>query len=103
MENNLSTINVLYDSVLAKPSENNNKTSSGLYVPESANSDNIIRAEVVKVGDGRLTQAGSLFPNKISVGDVVFYLKRDSVPVKVEDTEYHVVKENVILMYQRSN
>lgn len=102
MKNELKTLYVLHDAILAKPSENNNKTSSGLYVPESASSDNIIKAEVVKVGDGVVSSNGVTIPNKVSVGDTVYYLKRDGVQIKVDDTEYHVVKENVVLLYQRN-
>lgn len=103
MNNELSTLHVLYDSVLTRPSERNNQTSSGLYIPESNNSENVVRSEVIKVGDGMILYSGSVVPMKLSVGDIVFYLKRDAVPVKVDDVEYHVVKENVILMYQSNN
>ncbi|HEY9586103.1 MAG TPA: co-chaperone GroES [Candidatus Paceibacterota bacterium] len=90
-------ISPLGDRVLLKPIEEKagGKTSSGIYLPESAKEDRgSKKAEVVAVGPGR-TEDGKLIPPSVKVGQIVLYSWGDTV--KSGDQEYVMVRESDIL------
>lgn len=73
--------------VVAVNLEAQSKTASGLYLPEKAAEKPKV-AKVVAVGDG-VTQ--------VKVGDQIIYKSYSPTEVKVEKTEYLLVKEEDVL------
>jgi len=88
-------IKPLADRVLLKPLEAEEKTKSGIILPESAK-EKPQEAEVVAVGPGK-TVDGKLQEMTVKVGDKVIYSKYSGDEVKLDGIEYTLVEEEKIL------
>ena len=85
----------LSNRVILKQVEAQERTKSGIYLPDSAKEKPQF-AEVVAVGPGKTTD-GKKQEMSVKVGDKVIYPKYSGEDVKVEDEEYTVVEEDKIL------
>ena len=94
-----SNINVLplYDRVLIKRVENERKTSGGIVIPESANTEKPIRGEVIAVGDGKVLENGNIRQLKVKIGDKVLFGKYSGTEVKIDEQEYVIMREDDLL------
>ena len=86
----------LADRVVVEPSEEEQKTSTGLYLPDSAQ-ERPSRGTVIAVGPGRLDDSGKRVTPDVKVGDKILYAKYSGTEVKVEDKDLLVLKESDIL------
>lgn len=69
----------LYDRILVRLLPPEGRTKSGLFVPQMA-TDNTpyLKAEVVAIGQGRITTTGAVVPLQVKVGDVVLFFRSQS-------------------------
>lgn len=88
-------IRPLADRVLLKPIEAEEKTKSGIILPDSAK-EKPQEAEVVAVGPGK-TKDGKTQSMSVRVGDKVIYSKYSGDDVKLDGIEYTLVEEEKIL------
>ncbi len=66
----------LYDRLLVRVIEGDDRTSGGLIVPQIARENTpYLRAEVVAAGHGRMTPTGDTLPLLVQVGDVVCFFR----------------------------
>jgi chaperonin GroES len=86
----------LYDRVLVKRVEAEEKTSSGLIIPDSAK-EKPLEAEVVSVGSGRRTKDGETVALTLKAGDRVLFGKYTGDEVKLEGVEHIILKEEDVL------
>ena len=86
----------LFDRVVVKELEKEEKTVGGLYLPESAQEKPCV-AEVLAVGDGELVD-GKLVPMQVVVGDKILFAKYSGSEFKFEGKEYIVLKQTDILL-----
>ncbi len=77
----------LADRVIAVAEEAQNKTTSGFYLPDTAKEKSKI-AKVVAVGTDAKT---------VKVGDKIIYKEYSTTEVKVDGTQYIIVKEEDVL------
>lgn len=84
-------IKPLGDRVLVEPQEAEVKTASGIIIPDSAQ-EKPQRGKVVAVGSG--TKDVEM---EVSVGDLVLYGKYSGTEIKVEDTDYLIMRQSDIL------
>ena len=68
------SIQPLEDRIVVRPAEAEEKTASGLVIPDSAK-EKPQQGEVLAVGPGRRSDTGELIPLDINVGDTVVYSK----------------------------
>ena len=80
-------VNPLSDYVVAEPEEAPTKTASGLYLPEKSTEKPKV-AKVVAVGPSA---------KQIKVGDRILYKSYSPTEVKVDGTDYLLVKEEDVL------
>jgi chaperonin GroES len=86
------------DRLLVKPELSaDEKTPSGIIIPDSAKHEKPERGTVVAVGDGKRNEKGELIPVKFKVGDVVMFSKYGFDEVLLNDEEYYVISETSIL------
>ena len=85
----------LGDRVIVKPGEGEEKTASGIVLPDTAK-EKPQEGEVVAVGSGR-TEDGEKIAPEVAVGNKVIYSKYGGTEVKVEGTEYLILSERDIL------
>ncbi len=80
-------IQPLSDNIVAVQEEAENKTASGLYLPDAAK-EKPKTAKVVAVGKG---------VKQLKIGDRIIYKSYTSTEVKVESVEYIILKEEDVL------
>ena len=88
-------IKPLADRIVVKPAEAEQKTSSGLFIPDNAK-EKPMQGKVVAVGPGRKNDKGELVAMEVKVGDVVLYGKYSGTEVSVDGENYLIVKESDI-------
>jgi chaperonin GroES len=86
----------LADRVLVKPIEKEEKTKSGIYLPDTAK-EKPQEGEIIAVGPGKLTDDGKRIPMDLKVGDRVIYAKYGGTEIKVDDEELIILRESDIL------
>lgn len=86
----------LYDRVLVERTETKVETPGGLYIPDSAKEKPSI-GYVVSAGHGRLREDGGITPLCVKPGDKVLFGKYAGTDVKVNNTEYLMMREEDIL------
>ncbi|MBR7097998.1 MAG: co-chaperone GroES [Clostridia bacterium] len=88
-------IKPLADRVVVKLVEAEEKTKTGIFLTASAQEKPQV-AEVVAVGPGAY-EDGKLIPMEVKVGDKVITSKYSGTEVKMDGTEYTIVKQSDIL------
>ncbi len=86
----------LKDRLLVKYSDEPEKSSGGIYIPDSAK-EKPQKGEVIAAGPGRITDDGKLQKMEIKVGDVVLFEKYSGSKINIENEEYLIIKEDDIL------
>ena len=86
----------LNDRVLVKRLESEERTASGLYIPDTAK-EKPSKGEVVAVGPGKHADDGKLVPMAVKVGDMVLFNKYAGTEVKIDGAEHLVMREDDIL------
>ena len=87
----------LGDRVIVKLlSEEDNKTPSGIYIPDTAK-EKPQEGEVVAVGPGEPNDNGEKIKPDVDKGDKVVYSKYGGTEIKIEGTEYLILSSRDIL------
>ena len=86
----------LYDRVVVKKIELEQKTAGGIILPDTAKEESQI-GEVMAVGEGRLLENGEIRPLKVKEGDKVLFSKYAGNEVKIDGEELLVIREEDIL------
>lgn len=90
-------IKPLSNYILIEPMKKEEKTKTGILLPETAEKERPEQGKVIAVGPGRKTSSGKIVPMEIKVGDKVLFTKYGPNEIKVEDKEYLIAKEDDIL------
>lgn len=90
-------IKPLSDHILIEPVKEEEKTKSGIFLPETASKERSEEGKVVAVGPGKRNEKGEITPIAVKVGDRVLFSKYGPNEIKVEDKEYLIAKEDDIL------
>ena len=91
----MAAIKPLGDRVVVKPEPAEEKTSSGMYIPDTAK-EKPQRGKVVAVGPGRV-ENGTKIEMTVKEGDVVLYGKYSGTEVTIDGDEVLIVRESDIL------
>ena len=86
----------LYDRVLVKRLTAEERTSGGLYLPETAK-EKPQQAEVIAVGNGRISKNNAVHPLTVKKGDTVLFGKYSGDEIKVDGEEHIILREEDIL------
>jgi len=73
------------------------KTKTGILLPEIAEKDKPEQGKVIAVGPGKKTSAGKVNPLEVKSGDIVLFTKYGPSEVKIDDKEYLIAREEDIL------
>lgn len=90
-------IKPLSDHILIEPVKEEEKTKTGIFLPETASKEKSEEGKVVAVGPGRRNEKGEIVPVAVKVGDRVLFSKYGPNEIKVEDKEYLIASESDIL------
>ena len=86
----------LGDRIVVKPLEAQEKTKSGLVLPDTAK-EKPQEAKVIAVGPGRLLDDGAIKALDVKNGDRVLYGKYSGSEVSIEGTDYLILREEDVL------
>lgn len=86
----------LYDRVLVKRLDADERSAGGLILPDSAK-EKPQQAEVMAVGNGRLGKDGSISPLVVKAGDRVLFGKYSGDEVTLNGVDHLILRETDIL------
>lgn len=90
------TLKPLADRVIVKQSDAEEKTKSGILLPDSAK-EKPTKGQVVSAGPGKLDEAGKRMPVNVKAGETVYYGKWSGTEVEVDGEKFVILKETDIL------
>ncbi len=86
----------LRDRVVVKRLEEQEQKIGGIIIPDTAK-EKPQQGKVVAVGSGRVSDEGKVIPLDVKEGDTVLFGKYSGTEIKLEGTEYLIVREEEIL------
>jgi chaperonin GroES len=86
----------LHDRVVVERLEAEEKTLGGIIIPDTAK-EKPQQGQIIAVGPGGRDEAGKLIPLDVQVGDRVLFGKWSGTEVKIDGTEYLIMKESDIM------
>jgi chaperonin GroES len=86
----------LHDRVVVKRIDAEEKTAGGNIIPDTAK-EKPQQGEIIAVGPGGRDESGKLIPIDVEVGDRILFGKWSGTEVKIEGTEYLIMKESDIM------
>jgi len=86
----------LGDRILVKPKASEEKTASGIVLPDTAK-EKPQEGEVIAVGPGAKDDDGKRIALDIKVGDKVLYSKYSGTEVKISGAEHLIIRESDVL------
>lgn len=89
-------IRPLSDRVVVEPREIETRTAGGIVIPDTADKDKPIQGTIIAIGIGKYID-GKLQPLQVKVGDQILFGKYSGTNVKLDDTEYLVMREEDIM------
>lgn len=90
-------IKPLTDHILIEPIKEEEKTKSGILLPETAEKEKPEQGKVIAVGPGKKDKMGKYILPDVKAGDRVLFTKYGPSEIKVEEKEYLIAKEEDIL------
>ena len=89
-------IRPLHDRVLVKRIEEDEKSSGGIIIPDTAK-EKPMEGKVMAVGPGARDEAGKLVPLDVKKGDKILFGKWSGTEVKLNGDELLIMKESDIM------
>ena len=91
------TIKPLSDHILIEPLKEEQKTKTGILLPETVEQERSEQGTVVAVGPGKKGKDGKLIPLEVKAGDLILFSKYGPNEVKVDGKDYLIAEEKDIL------
>ncbi len=92
-----TTIKPMSDRILIRPTEQEEMTQSGIFLPDTAR-ERPQEGEVLAVGPGRILSSGKRLEMELKAGDKVIYSKYAGTEIEADDGDLLLLGSNDILM-----
>lgn len=89
-------IKPLQDRILVKRIEEEEKTSGGIIIPDTAK-EKPMEGRVVAVGKGKVSEDGKVTPLDVKKGDRILFGKYAGTEVKIDGVEHLIMREEDVL------
>ena len=86
----------LHDRVVVKHAEEDEKTSGGIIIPETAK-EKPQQGKVVAVGPGKVAADGTLIPLNVTKGDRILFNKYAGTEISIDGEQMLIMREDDIL------
>ena len=90
-------IKPLSNNILIEPLKPEQKTKTGILLPETVEKERSEQGKVIAVGPGKRTSQGKLIPVGVRPGQKVLFTKYGPNEIKVNGKEYLIAREEDIL------
>jgi len=87
----------LNDRLIVKAAAKEEKTKSGIVLPDTIDKERPEQGEVIAVGPGRVLDNGQRAAMSVKIGDKVVFKKYSPDEIKIEDVEYLVISEGDVM------
>ena len=95
-------IRPLQDRIIVERIEGDEKTASGLYIPDSAK-EKPQQGRVVSIGKGKVREDGTVQPLDLKEGDKILFGKYSGTEIKIDGNEHLIMHQEDILGILESN
>jgi chaperonin GroES len=89
-------IRPLQDRILVKRVDEEEKTSGGIIIPDTAK-EKPQEGRVAAVGNGKVADDGNVIPLEVKKGDKVLFSKYSGTEVNIEGEEHLIIREDDVL------
>lgn len=89
-------IRPLSDRIVVEPKELESKSAGGIVIPDTADKDKPMQGTVIAIGIGKFVD-GKMHPLQVKVGDRILFGKYAGTNIKLDDTEYLVMREEDVM------
>jgi chaperonin GroES len=89
-------IRPLYDRIVVKRIEEQETTRNGIVIPDSAK-EKPQEGEVIAIGKGKRLDDGKMVTLDLTVGDRILFAKYSGNEIKLDGTEYIIMREDDVL------
>ena len=89
-------IRPLYDRVLVRRLDSQERTTGGLFIPDTAK-EKPVEAKVIAVGQGRVLDDGKIRKLDVKEGDRVLFAKYSGNEIKLEGEDHLILREEDLL------
>lgn len=89
-------IRPLADRIVVQAKETESKTAGGIVIPDTADKDKPMQGTVLAIGNGKFID-GQLQPLQVKVGDKVLFGKYAGTNIKLNNTEYLIMREEDVM------
>jgi chaperonin GroES len=86
----------LYDRILVERVESEETTKGGIILPDSAK-EKPQQGKVISCGEGKRTEDGKIIPLQVKEGTLILFGKYSGSEIKIEGTEYLIMKEDDVM------
>ena len=91
-----TTVTPLDDRIVVKPDTADDRTESGIYLPEAAK-ETPQTGKVIAAGPGKLTDTGERGALSVKKGDTVLFGKYAGSEVDIDGVEHKIMRESEVL------
>jgi chaperonin GroES len=92
----MAQIQPLDDRVVVEVLEKEERTSGGIFLPETAK-EKPQQGKVISVGPGKMLDSGERAPVRVKKGNIVIFAKYSGTEVEVGGKEYLIMRESDLL------
>lgn len=93
----MAKLRPLYDNIVILPKEKEEKTKSGILLPEKNSNEKPEQGEVIATGEGRVKENGEIQKLSVKIGDKVLFKSYIPNEIEIEDKKYLILRESDIL------
>ena len=86
----------LYDRLIVKRLEEEEKTKGGIIIPDTAK-EKPVEGKVIAVGKGKIKEDGTTIPMEVKKGDRILFTKYAGTEVKIDAEEHLIMKEDDVI------
>lgn len=90
-------IRPLADRVMIKRRDADDRTPGGLHIPEVAREKQVMQAEVIAVGPGRLNDRGELVPMSCEPGQRVIVGRYAGTDMQLDGEKFQILQDDDVL------
>lgn len=85
------------DHIIVEAVEAEEKTASGLFIPDTASKERPQKGKVIAVGPGKLNDEGKRIPMGVKAGDTILFSKYGPTEVKLDEKEILILNMSDVL------
>ncbi|MCD4705054.1 co-chaperone GroES [bacterium] len=87
----------LFDNIIVKRIEEEEKTKSGIVLPDTIDKEKPQKGEVIAIGEGKITDSGNKIDMQVKVGDQVLFRKYSPDEIEMDGEEYLVMTQSDVI------